>query len=210
MYLVKTPYFVKSLFSDYIWDIHTQQNEVFITFDDGPIPELTPWILDILNDFGFHATFFCVGDNILKHPEIYNRIVDEGHSIGNHTFNHLNGWHTDHETYLDNVKAFDELLSTDYFRPPYGKLRRGQASVIKSGKKIIMWDVLSGDFDAGITNEQCLRNVIDNFEKGSIIVFHDNIKAEEKLRYVLPRFLKHLDDTGYRSSAIQSHIHEYA
>jgi peptidoglycan/xylan/chitin deacetylase (PgdA/CDA1 family) len=210
MYLVKTPFFIKSLFSDYIWDIDTHQKEVFITFDDGPIPELTPWILDVFKEYDFQATFFCVGDNILKYPDIYTRIVEEGHAVGNHTFNHLNGWHTDNDTYMENVKAFDELLATDFFRPPYGKLKRGQASAIKSGKKIVMWDVLSGDFDAGITREQCLKNVLENFQQGSIIVFHDNIKAEEKLRFVLPKFLKHLNDLGYRSSAIHSQVPEYA
>lgn len=210
MYLVKTPFFIKSLFSDYIWDIDTHHNEVFITFDDGPIPELTPWILDVFKEYDFQATFFCVGDNILKYPEIYNRIIEEGHAVGNHTFNHLNGWHTDHDTYMENVKAFDQLLTTDFFRPPYGKLKRGQATAIKSGKKIVMWDVLSGDFDAGISREQCLKNVLENFQKGSIIVFHDNVKAEEKLRFVLPKFLKHLKDLGYKSSAIHSEVHEYA
>lgn len=210
MYLVKTPFLIKSLFSDYIWDINTDKKEVFITFDDGPIPHLTPWVLDLLKDYNFQATFFCVGDNISKYPDIYSRILEEGHTVGNHTFNHLNGWFTDKETYLDNIEACDRLLTTDFFRPPYGKLKRGQASAIKSGKKIVMWDVLSGDFDANITKEKCLNNVLENFEQGSIIVFHDNLKAEEKLRYVLPQFMEHLMNMGFRSSAIGNVIHEYA
>ncbi len=210
MYLVKTPALIKNLFSDYVWEITTDTDEVFITFDDGPIPHLTPWVLDLLNDYGFKATFFCVGDNVIKYPEIYRRIIQEGHSIGNHTFNHLNGWFTDKDTYLENIEKCDSVLSTELFRPPYGKLKRAQSSSIKNHKKIVMWDVLSGDFDANISNEKCLSNVMDNYEKGSIIVFHDNLKAEEKLKYVLPLFLQHLKEKNFVSSAIETFVYEYA
>ncbi len=210
MYLVKTPTFIKNLFSDYIWDVATDEKEVFITFDDGPIPELTPWVLDLLNEYEFKATFFCVGDNVVKYPEIYKRIVEEGHATGNHTFNHLNGWFTDKETYLENIEKCDSVLSTELFRPPYGKLKRAQSVVIKNHKNIVMWDVLSGDFDAKISNDKCLSNVIENYEKGSIIVFHDNLKAGEKLKYVLPLFLQHLSECGYKSVALESLVYEYA
>jgi len=121
MYLVKTPPIIKTLFSDFIWNIDTDEKEVFITFDDGPIPELTPWVLDVLAEYGFKASFFCVGDNVRKYPEIYKRIVNEGHTIGNHTYNHVNGWLTDQTTYLDNIKKCDAFIQTDFFRPPYGK-----------------------------------------------------------------------------------------
>jgi peptidoglycan-N-acetylglucosamine deacetylase len=210
MYLVKTPQVVQSLFSDFVWSIPTERKEIFLTFDDGPIPEVTPWVLDVLNDYGFKATFFCVGDNIRKFPEIYDRILDEGHAVGNHTFNHLNGWTTDQETYLENVKKCDGMVSSDLFRPPYGKLRRSQSQVLKLIKTVVMWDVLSGDFDTSISNEKCLSNVMDNYSKGSIIVFHDSLKAEDKLRYVLPKFLEHLSANGFISKSLEASVYEYA
>ncbi|MBK8517705.1 MAG: polysaccharide deacetylase family protein [Saprospiraceae bacterium] len=210
MYLVKTPPLIKTIFSDYIWNIETDEKEVFLTFDDGPIPEVTTWILDLLKKFSFKATFFCVGENVKKYPEILRRIISEGHSIGNHTYNHINGWLTDRETYLENVAKCDQYVDTPLFRPPYGKMRPGQALSLKSDKAIIMWDVLSGDFDKNISSEMCLENVINNYEKGSIIVFHDSIKAEQKLRYVLPEFFKHLSDNGYKSSDLKSLVNNYA
>jgi peptidoglycan-N-acetylglucosamine deacetylase len=210
MYLVKTPPIIKTLFSDFIWNIDTEEKEVFITFDDGPIPELTPWVLDVLAEYGFKASFFCVGDNVRKYPEIYKRIINEGHTIGNHTYNHVNGWLTDQTTYLDNIKKCDVLIQTDFFRPPYGKMRRSQSAVIKNEKTIVMWDVLSGDFDQTISKEKCLSNVIDNYGPGSIIVFHDNIKAETNLKYTLPRFLQHLSDHGFTAVNLEAVMYEYA
>jgi peptidoglycan/xylan/chitin deacetylase (PgdA/CDA1 family) len=210
MYLVKTPPIIKTLFSDFIWNIDTEEKEVFITFDDGPIPELTPWVLDVLSEYGFKASFFCVGDNVRKYPEIYHRILAEGHTVGNHTYNHLNGWLTDQNSYIENIKKCDRLVQTDFFRPPYGKMRRGQSAVIKTEKTIVMWDVLSGDFDQTITKEKCLSNVVDNYGPGSIIVFHDNVKAESNLKYTLPRFLQHLDDHGYTSLSLDALVYEYA
>ena len=176
MYLVKTPPIIKTIFSDFVWSLDTDSKEVFITFDDGPIPELTPWVLDELKKYDFKATFFCVGDNVRKYPEIYQRIIAEGHSVGNHTYNHLNGWNNDLDTYLENIKKCDNIVSSDLFRPPYGKMKPNQSAVIKTEKSIIMWDVLSGDFDQTISREKCLSNVMDNFVPGSIIVFHDNLK----------------------------------
>lgn len=190
MYLVKTPPIIKTIFSDFVWSLDTDSKEVFITFDDGPIPELTPWVLDELKKYDFKATFFCVGDNVRKYPEIYQRIIAEGHSVGNHTYNHLNGWNNDLDTYLENIKKCDNIVSSDLFRPPYGKMKPNQSAVIKTEKSIIMWDVLSGDFDQTISQEKCLSNVMDNFVFGSIIVFHDNLKAEKNLKYVLPRFFE--------------------
>lgn len=202
MYLVKTPPVIKTLFSDFIWSMPSEDNEVFLTFDDGPVPDVTPWVLDVLLDFDCRATFFCVGENIRKYPHIYERILKEGHTSGNHTFNHLNGWLTDTDTYLDNVALCDQYVASNLFRPPYGKIRPKQASQIKSQKDIIMWDVLSGDFDRNISPEQCLQNVIKNVETGSIIVFHDSKKAEEKLYYALPEFLKFISDRGFKASAV--------
>ena len=208
MYLVKTPPIIKTIFSDFVWSLDTDSKEVFITFDDGPIPELTPWVLDELKKYDFKATFFCVGDNVRKYPEIYQRIIAEGHSVGNHTYNHLNGWNNDLDTYLENIKKCDNIVSSDLFRPPYGKMKPNQSAVIKTEKSIIMWDVLSGDFDQTISQEKCLSNVMDNFVPGSIIVFHDNLKAEKNLKYVLPRFLNHLTKEGYKSQNLD--VLEYA
>ncbi|MCZ2101586.1 MAG: polysaccharide deacetylase family protein [Chitinophagales bacterium] len=202
MYLVKTPPLIKTIFNDFLWEVETQENEVFLTFDDGPIPEVTPWVLDQLNTYGFKATFFCVGENVVRYPDIYQRIIDEGHTVGNHTYNHLNGWLTDNETYLDNIKKCDPIFETHFFRPPYGKIKKAQLSVLRLMKSVVMWDILSGDFDQEITKEKCLSNVINQYKPGSIIVFHDSIKAQEKLTYVLPRVLKHLADNGFCSESL--------
>ncbi len=210
MYLVKTPQVVQNIFSDFVWSIPTDQKEVFLTFDDGPIPEVTPWVLDVLKAYDFKATFFCVGDNVRKYDSIYDRIMEEGHSIGNHTFNHLNGWTTDQETYLENIKECDLLVQSDLFRPPYGKLRRSQSQVLKLIKTVVMWDVLSGDFDQSITPEKCLSNVLDNYSNGSIIVFHDSIKAQHNLRYTLPKYLDHLKSSGFLSKSLEAAVYEYA
>lgn len=203
MYLVKTPPLIKTLFPDFIWNVETDEPKVFLTFDDGPIPQMTPWILDMLANYDFKATFFCVGENAARYPELVDRILAEGHMLGNHTQNHLNGWLTDKETYLENVAACDRIIDTTLFRPPYGKLRRSQFNAIKSEKSVIMWDVLSGDFDPSITKEKCLSNVTDTYGPGSIIVFHDNLKSEDKLRYVLPGFLDHLAGNGFVSENLE-------
>lgn len=191
MYLIKTPKFIKSLFPNFIWNLPRNNNQIYLTFDDGPIPEVTPWVLDLLKQYNAQATFFCVGENVIRYPDIYKRIVDEGHSVGNHTLNHLNGWVSDNIPYFHNVRHCASQVDSDLFRPPYGKLKPKQVQFLQRHYKIIMWDVLSGDFDPGISKEQCLNNVMDNAESGSIIVFHDSLKAEDKLRFVLPRVLEH-------------------
>ncbi|WP_443634103.1 polysaccharide deacetylase family protein [Candidatus Marifrigoribacter sp. Uisw_064] len=187
-------------------------NSVYITFDDGPIPEVTPWVLDTLSRFKAKATFFCIGDNVQKHPLIYNRLLKEGHATGNHTFNHLNGWKTSTEDYSINCEKFEEILNlvqddkssiNTLFRPPYGKITSKQASILqKKGYSICMWDVLSADFDASISEEKCLQNVLKNIEPGSIIVFHDSLKAEKRLKYVLPKVLDYIYTNGLNSNKI--------
>lgn len=191
------------MFPNFIWNISTNSKEIYLTFDDGPIPEVTPWVLDQLKIYNAKATFFCVGDNIDKHPEIFNRIIDENHQVGNHTFNHLNGWSTDNRPYFHNVNSCDELTQSSLFRPPYGRLRPAQAQFLNRHYNIIMWDVLSGDFDEKTSKEKCFENVVSSAKKGSIIVFHDNVKAFEKLKYTLPRVLKYYSNLGYTFNAIQ-------
>lgn len=206
MYLVKTPQLVQSLFPNFIWKIPTEEQVLFLTFDDGPIPEVTPWVLETLEQYGAHATFFCVGDNIRKHPQVFDAVVKAGHSTGNHTFHHLNGWGTDNIRYFHDVRKGARMAKTGLFRPPYGKLTRRQAQFLQRHYDIIMWDVLSGDFDVQLTGEQCLQNVVEHAEPGSIVVFHDSLKAEEQLKYALPRVLEHFSEKGYRFDSISREI----
>lgn len=203
---VKTNWIIKKLFSNYVWAIPNTESKIFLTFDDGPIPEITEWVLEELKKHNVKATFFCIGDNIEKHPEIFKKVIGEGHTIGNHTFNHLNGWKTTTETYLANFERCNETiqqfaisnLNSKIFRPPYGKIKRAQAkAILQSGYKIIMWDVLSVDFDSNLSKEKCLQNVLSNVESGSIIVFHDSIKAFKNLEYVLPKTLVYLKENNF-------------
>lgn len=198
MYLIKTPQFIQNLFPNFTWRIPTPEKVIYLTFDDGPIPEVTPWVLDQLKQYNAKATFFCVGDNIRKHPEVFQQVKEEGHSVGNHTFNHLNGWSSDNIPYFHNVRNGASMVHTVLFRPPYGRLKPKQAQFLQRHYRIVMWDVLSGDFDPAISEEQCLANVINNTQNGSIVVFHDSLKTKEKLAYVLPRVLDHFSQLGYR------------
>ncbi len=204
LHWVKTHWTIKKLFSNYVWDIPNMENKVYLTFDDGPTPEITQWTLKQLKNYNAKATFFCIGDNVGKYPETFEKVVKEGHSIGNHTFNHLNGWKTNTQNYIENAKLFEKeygKLSTEtckLFRPPYGKIKPSQSKILRRmGYKIIMWDVLSVDFDITITPEQCLQNVLQNVKSGSIIVFHDSVKAFTNLEYVLPRTLEFLEQKGF-------------
>jgi peptidoglycan-N-acetylglucosamine deacetylase len=205
LYWIKTHKFVKKIFFNYVWDIPTRGKVVYLTFDDGPTPKITDWVLHQLKINGAKATFFCIGKNIENNPEILNRIIEEGHSVGNHTFNHLNGWKTKTNFYIDNIKQKAEIykLQSKLFRPPYGRIKSNQAKfLLESGYKIIMWDVLSADFDKDISPEKCLENVTANLKSGSIIVFHDSEKAFKNLEYVLPKTLRFLEENGYISRVI--------
>lgn len=173
---------------------------IFLTFDDGPIPIVTPFVLNILREHNAKATFFCIGDNVNKHPDIYEQVKNDGHAIGNHTYNHLNGWGTADKVYLENTLKNDNLLHTNLFRPPYGRIKRSQVSLLKKERpemQFIMWDVLSGDFDIKLEPEKCLQNVLKYTRPGSIIVFHDSLKAFPRLEYVLPRAMKVWEEKGY-------------
>lgn len=210
MYLFKTPRLLKLLYPKLIWDIKTSSRSIFLTFDDGPIPIVTPCVLKILKEYGAKATFFCIGDNVRKHPEIFEQVKREGHAIGNHTFNHLKGWKTDDDTYLDNFKQADELLHTNLFRPPYGRIKRSQADQLKALNPeldIIMWDVLSGDFDMTLKPERCLKKTLKYTRPGSIVVFHDSLKAFNRLEYVLPRALGLWKSQGYTFELLPVQTH---
>lgn len=198
MYLVKTPQFIQKLFPNFTWRIPTDEKVIHLTFDDGPIPEVTPWVLDQLAQHNAKATFFCVGDNVHKHPDVLEMVRKAGHALGNHTFNHLNGWLTDNVKYFLNVRRCAHALHSSLFRPPYGRMKPRQGEFLQRHYRIVMWDVLSGDFDPEISAEQCLDNVLTNAKKGSIVVFHDSLKAWDKLQYVLPRVLAYFSEKGFR------------
>ena len=212
---VKTNMFIKLLFPKYVWDIPNHENKVYLTFDDGPTPEITEWVLDQLQLYDAKATFFCIGNNIEKNPEIFQKIINENHAFGNHTFNHLKGWKTDTNEYVENTRRCSLFIrekgkvisdkgdTFELFRPPYGKIKTSQSRALRRlGYKIIMWDVLSRDFDRTIAPEECLKNVLKNVETGSIIVFHDSIKAAQNLKYVLPKTLAFLKENGFLCAKI--------
>jgi len=210
-YWIKTHFLIKKIFSGFVWDLPNKEKKVYLTFDDGPTPEITEWTLSQLKQYDAKATFFCIGENIQKHPEIFNKVMNEGHSIGNHTFNHLKGWETKTEDYIQNFKQCEiEILKqskisnpSKLFRPPYGKIKFAQSKILKKmGYKIIMWDVLSADFDNNISPEKCLENVITNVTSGSVIIFHDSVKASKNLEYALPKTLAFLKEKGYKCEAI--------
>ncbi len=212
-YWVKTHWLMKKIFSGFIWHFPTTKKIVYLTFDDGPTPEITDWTLEILKSYNAKATFFCIGENIKKNPELFKRIQLEGHSVGNHTYNHLNGWYFSVEEYIKNVNLCEEVIyenvvdiniEQNLFRPPYGKLKRKQKNLLtQKGYKIIMWDILSADFNTTISPQKCTENVLKNIQKGSVIIFHDSIKASKNLKYALPKTLDYLKKNGYEMKAIK-------
>jgi peptidoglycan/xylan/chitin deacetylase (PgdA/CDA1 family) len=203
MYLVKTPAFVKCLFPHMRWQQPNQAKVLYLTFDDGPIPDVTPWVVEQLARFDAKATFFCVGDNVRKHPDVFQTVIDAGHTVGNHTMHHLNGWQVDHQTYLNDIAACARLVNSLLFRPPYGKIRPGQLRSVARDYQIIMWDVLSGDFDTRISPLACRDYVLQASEPGSIVVFHDSIKAFERLKVALPATLEYFSSKGYLFETLQ-------
>jgi peptidoglycan-N-acetylglucosamine deacetylase len=204
-YFIKTPGWLKKLYPSCTWQINTKEKIIYLSFDDGPHPEATPFVLDELKKYHARATFFCIGKNVLELPDIYNRIIVEGHAVGNHTHNHLNGWKTSNDDYLKNIAAASGVIESNLFRPPYGKITFNQVKALSKkniGLKVIMWTVLSGDFDPGLSSEKCLNNVIKNADRGSIIVLHDSEKAFKKLQLVLPKIMVHFTNQGYKFDKI--------
>lgn len=211
MYLVKTPWWLKALYPQLTWQMPpSTTNTLYLTFDDGPHPTATPFVLQTLQQYQAKATFFCIGNNVVQHPQVYHQMVQQGHSIGNHTHNHLNGWHTQNQAYCRNVYQAAQYLPTTLFRPPYGRIKRQQAKQLlhpanhlqPQFANIVMWDVLSGDFDTQLSPQHCALNVVRHATNGSIIVFHDSTKAWSRLSYALPYVLEHFSALGYAFKSI--------
>lgn len=198
MYLTKTPWWLRALYPSLIWRMPAGEKKLYLSFDDGPHPVATPFVLDQLAAYGAKASFFCIGKNVTAAPEIYQRILDEGHAVGNHTHNHLNGWKTADENYLADTRQAAACIQSDLFRPPYGRIKRSQIRQVKKmGMKIIMWDVLSADFDTHLTPQASLSYVLYHSKPGSIILFHDSAKAWDRMSVALPAVLKHFTSEGY-------------
>jgi peptidoglycan/xylan/chitin deacetylase (PgdA/CDA1 family) len=201
-YFIKTPWWLKKFYPYRLWNVDTEEKIIYLTFDDGPHPVATSFVLDELKKYNAKATFFSIGKNVLDYPAIYNRILEEGHSVGNHTQNHPNGWKTTTKAYLKDVAEAAKHIDSNLFRPPYGRIRRLQAKGISNAMntklaKIVMWDVLSGDFDESLSKENCLKNVNNKTKPGSIIVFHDSQKAFPRLEYTLPLFFQLFAGKGF-------------
>lgn len=215
MYLVRPSYLIKKFYPRALWRKDVYSKKLYLTFDDGPVPGVTTSVLDILKEKNIKATFFCVGENVEKYPAIFQRIINEGHAAGNHTFNHVNGWNTSPQTYIQNVEACHSVIErhrgfaseeaqSNLFRPPYGKMKRSQRVQLEAKYSIVMWDVLSGDYDKNTSPEKCLKNVTDHARNGSVIVFHDSTKAQKNMEYAMPRFIDNALSRGFTFELLQA------
>lgn len=209
-YFVKTPWLLKKIYPAFTWHVPVKDKTLYLTFDDGPHETATPFVLDELKKYSAKATFFCIGKNVVAHPDIYRRILDEGHSVGNHTYNHLNGWKSNDTTYINDIIKASEHINSRLFRPPYGRIKKFQGKILQQSDNaarrlfsIIMWDVLSGDFDIDLSPQKCLSNVTDNAGSGSVIVFHDSAKAWSRMSYALPKVLAHFAGKGFAFQALE-------
>jgi len=199
----KTPQIAKLVYPGLLWEMSGSKNKIYLTFDDGPHPAITPKVLKMLDDFNAKASFFCVGENVEKFPETFELLKEYGHSVGNHSYNHLNGWKTANKNYYNNIEKANQLIDSKLFRPPYGRISPSQIKHLKKLYKIVMWSVLSYDFDARVSKEECLENSIKNSTAGSIIVFHDSEKSEEKMLFALEGFLKHFSKRGFEFDVLK-------
>jgi len=198
MFIEQPPFFYRVLFPKANWRKKIKgEKVVYLTFDDGPIPEITPWVLDLLDEYDIKATFFCVGDNVRKHPNVYKMVLDRGHHVGNHTFNHIQGIKTRTKNYLQNAQLASEYIVSDMFRPPHGHIRFRQYFKLRKHYRIIMWDLVTRDYSKVMTPERVFDNVKKYVRDGSIIVFHDSLKAEKNMKYALPRSIEWLKEQGY-------------
>lgn len=194
--LITPPRIIKRIYPSLIWSFPNDKDGVFLTFDDGPSPQITPWILDQLDIFGAKATFFCIGKNVELYPNLYKEILDRGHQTGNHSYSHIKGWKTDNNTYMRDIDTANDLIRSNLFRPPYAKITPSQAKEVNERYTILMWSILSRDYNRSLTGNQCARNVIPHILPGSIIVFHDSLKASKNLWYALPKVLEEIGNRG--------------
>jgi peptidoglycan/xylan/chitin deacetylase (PgdA/CDA1 family) len=197
MLIEQLPGFTRKIFKEAIWRKNPAEKIIYLTFDDGPIPEVTPWVLDVLDQFQIKSTFFCVGENVQKYPHIYNELIARGHKTGNHTFNHTKGLFKNNQEYLDNIEKAAFYIKSDLFRPPHGALKISQLNKLKKKYKIIQWDVISRDYNKDLSGEEVLNIVKKYTRNGSIIVFHDSVKAEKNMRYAMPRAIEFLLAKGF-------------
>lgn len=200
---VHLPHCVTNWFPLAVWRMNQEKKQVYLTFDDGPIPEVTPWVLDLLREKNIKATFFAVGENVFRYPELFEQVVEEGHAVGNHTYHHLQGLKSDNKTYYKDIVKANNLIGSNLFRPPHGWLKRAQYRYLAGKYKIIMWDVISCDYNRNISKEEVLNNVLDFARPGSIITFHDSLKAERHLKWALPRAIEALQAEGYEFRKIE-------
>jgi peptidoglycan/xylan/chitin deacetylase (PgdA/CDA1 family) len=205
-YLVKTPWWLKKIYTGCVWDMKPEDKTLYLSFDDGPHPTITPFVLQLLKQYNAKATFFCIGENVVKYPGIYRQIIEEGHATGNHTYHHLNGWKTGDNEYLANIKEAGQYISSNLFRPPYGRIKKSQIRLLKkeSGQmKIVMWNILAGDWVPGLTPERCFDRIKRKISNADIIAFHDNDKSWPRLEYCLPKTLELFTEKGFSFKAIQ-------
>ncbi|MEE4196510.1 MAG: polysaccharide deacetylase family protein [Bacteroidales bacterium] len=190
------------IFRQLTWYFPQRKDEIFLTFDDGPTPEVTPWVLSVLKEYKARATFFCLGEKVEQYPGLFQQVIDEGHVVGNHSYSHLSGWNTRNQEYYKEICKASELIHSKLFRPPYGEITCKQIRQLKKEYHLVMWDVLSKDYDPSTLPEQCFKNVVEQSVSGSIVVFHDNLRAWKNLYYTLPRVLQYFSDKKFTFNPI--------
>ncbi|WP_075590992.1 polysaccharide deacetylase family protein [Labilibacter marinus] len=202
--MVRPPFVGRLMLPGATWRLNHQSKDVYVTFDDGPIPEITPWVLDEADKWNAKLTFFCVGENVHKHPAIFKEVINRGHAVGNHTYNHLKAWNTERSSYFENIDLADQVIHSKIFRPPYGQLYPWDIKPLRSRfDKVVMWDILSKDYDTKLSGEQVYKNIENHIRPGSIIVFHDSLKAEQRMKYAFPKTLELIAQKGYITRVIK-------